>query len=64
MSSILFVVWITYYNQFKRNYLRNKGFFQCFAAFLKFRSGFQHFEKKDEIYSLFISEIKDCNRRD
>ena len=33
---------------------------QCFSAFLKSRSNFEHFEKKNDPHSLFISEITDC----
>ena len=40
-----------------------KTFSQVVAAFLKFTSIFQHFEKKDDLHSLCISEITDCKRR-
>ena len=47
-------------NKFKRHYLKNKNFCGFFIAFLKCAWNLEHFEKKDEYPSLFISEIMDC----
>ena len=38
----------------------HKWFSQFFAAFLKSRINFQHFEKKDNPHSFCISQITDC----
>ena len=38
----------------------HKWFSQFFAAFLKSRINFQHFEKKDNPHSFCISKITDC----
>ena len=38
---------------------KQKKFSQFFAAFLKFRLSFEHFEKKDDPYSFCLSEIMD-----
>ena len=42
---------------------KQKTFNHFFASLLKSRSYFQHFEKKDDLHSLCISEITDCKRR-
>ena len=52
-----------YTNQFKWNYLRNKKFFQFFAPFLKPKSNFKHFDKKDDRHSLCALQIMDCEKR-
>ena len=49
-------------NKFKRHYLKNKGLFGFFIAFLKCAWNLEHFEKNDEYRSLIISEIIDCER--
>ena len=49
-------------NKFNRHYLKNKGVFGFFIAFLKCACNLEHFEKKDEYPSLIISEIMDCER--
>ena len=46
-------------NKFKRHFLKNKTFCQCFIAFLKCAWYVEHFEKKDDYPSLIISEIMD-----
>ena len=38
-------------------------FLNSFAAFLKYTSNFEHFEKNDNPHSIFIFEIIDCERR-
>ena len=38
-------------------------FSQFFAAFLKFTSNFEHFEKQDDVHSLCIFQVTDCERR-
>ena len=42
---------------------KQKTFSQFSAAFLNFRSNFELFGKKDDLHSLIISEIMDCQRR-
>ena len=42
---------------------KQNTFNHFFASLLKSRSYFQHFEKKDDLHSLCISEITDCKRR-
>ena len=49
-------------NKFKRHYLKNKGLFVDFIAFLKCAWNLEHFEKKGEYPSLIIWEIMDCER--
>ena len=41
---------------------KQKKNFQFFIPFHKSSSNFKHFEKKDDRYSLCISEITDCQR--
>ena len=40
-----------------------KTFSQFFRAFSKSRLNFEHFQKKDEAHSLFISEATACEKR-
>ena len=40
-----------------------KTFSRLFAAFSKSRLNFEHFQKKDEAHSLFISEVTACEKR-
>ena len=40
-----------------------KTFSQFFPAFSKSRLNFEHFQKKDEAHSLFISEATACEKR-
>ena len=40
-----------------------KTFSQLFPAFSKSRLNFEHFQKKDEAHSLFISEATACEKR-
>ena len=40
-----------------------KTFCQFFIAFSKSRLNFEHFEKKDDAHSLFISEGTACEKR-
>ena len=40
-----------------------KTFSQLFSAFSKSRLNFEHFQKKDEAHSLFISEATACEKR-
>ena len=40
-----------------------KSFSQFFRAFSKSGLNFEHFEKKDDLHSLFISEAKACENR-
>ena len=42
---------------------KQKTFFLFFPAFLKSRSTFEHFQKKDDRHSSCISEITECKRR-
>ena len=42
---------------------KQETFSQFFVAFLKFRSSFETFGKKDYLHSLFTSEIKDYKGR-
>ena len=37
---------------------KQKLFYQCFSAFLKFKSNFEHFEKNMTIIAYVISEIR------
>ena len=39
------------------------SFSEFFAPFLKFALVFEHFQKKDDRHSLYISEITECKRR-
>ena len=41
-----------------------KTFPQFFLAFSKSRLNFEHFQKKDDAHSLFISEGTSCEKRD
>ena len=41
---------------------KQKLSWEFFSLFLKSRSIFEHFEKKDDPHSLCISEITDCKR--
>ena len=49
------------HNQLSR---KLKTFSQLFPAFSKSRLIFEHFQKKDEAHSLFISEATACEKRD
>ena len=40
-----------------------KTFSQLFPAFSKSRLNFEHFQKKDEAHSLFISQATACEKR-
>ena len=40
-----------------------KTFSRLFPAFSKSRLNFEHFQKKDEAHSLFISEVTACEKR-
>ena len=40
-----------------------KTFSQLFPAISKSRLNFEHFQKKDEAHSLFISEASACEKR-
>ena len=40
-----------------------KTFSQLFPGFSKSRLNFEHFQKKDEAHSLFISEATACEKR-
>ena len=40
-----------------------KAFSQFFPAFSKSRLNFEHFQKKDEAHSLFISQATACEKR-
>ena len=40
-----------------------KSFFQFFSAFSKSKGNFEHFRKKDDPHSLFISEATACEKR-
>ena len=42
--------------------LKLKAFCRSFVPFLDSASNFEHFEKKDDRHSCFISEITDCQR--
>ena len=37
-------------------------FLQFFLTFLKVKSNFEHFEKKEEAHRLCITKIRDCKR--
>ena len=37
-------------------------FSEVFTLFLKFKSIFEHFKKKDDPHSLYISKIAECER--
>ena len=64
MTSILFLTETISRNQFGSNYLKNeKLFLKTFLAFSKSTSNFEHFHKKDDLHSLFISEITHSERR-
>ena len=41
---------------------KQKTFPEFFSVFFKFKSNFEHFEKKDGHHSLCISKITDCKR--
>ena len=45
-SFCIFVVGGIYRNQVKSNYPRNKNFSDFFARFVKYKSNFEHFEKR------------------
>ena len=60
MKSILFLIETIQRYQFRCNYLRKKDVFpQFFAAFLKSRLNFKHFEKKDDPHLFCILEVTD-----
>ena len=40
-----------------------KTFSECFNVFSKSRLNFEYFQKKDDAYSLFISEATACEKR-
>ena len=40
-----------------------KTFSEFFPAFSKSRLNFEHFQKKDDAHSLFISEATTCEKR-
>ena len=40
-----------------------KTFSQFFSPFWKSRLNFEHFQKKDEVHNLFISEASACEKR-
>ena len=40
-----------------------KTFSEFFSGFSKSRLNFEHFQKKDEAHSLFISEATACEKR-
>ena len=42
--------------------LKQKSFSDCFVQLLESPSNFKHFEKKDDRYRYFLSEITDCQR--
>ena len=46
----------------KELYLKQIIFSNFFVSFLESTSNFKHFEKKNDLHSYFISEIKDCDR--
>ena len=46
----------------KELYLKQIIFSNFFVSFLECTSNFKHFEKKNDLHSYFISEIKDCDR--
>ena len=41
---------------------RQKSFSQSFFVFLKSRSNFNYFDKKDDLHNLCISDIKDWEK--
>ena len=43
---------------------KKKNFSEIFPSFLKYALNLEHFEKKDEYSSLFISKLIDSERRD
>ena len=43
---------------------KQKPFSEFFTTFLNFKSKFEHLEKKDDLHSLCIFEVKDCKKRD
>ena len=63
MTSIPAAIWRIYRNNFKRHYLKNKTLFLNFISFVKCAWNLEHFQKKDEYPSLFISEIIDAEKR-
>ena len=40
-----------------------KSVFEVFCAFFEFRLKLGHFEKDDDLHSLYITETTDCERR-
>ena len=42
---------------------KEKKFSMSSFVVLKFKSTFEHFDKKDDAQSLYVSEISDCERR-
>ena len=40
-----------------------KAFSELFPAFSKSRINFEHFQKRDEAHTLFISEATPCEKR-
>ena len=42
---------------------KQKLFWEFFSTFLKSSSTFEHFQKKDDPHSLYISEITDFKKR-
>ena len=42
---------------------KQKRFSEFFTAFLNFKSKFEHFEKKDDLHSSCIFEVRDCKKR-
>ena len=57
MASILLIIGKLYRDKFKYNYLRKKYLLWIFAPFLISTSTFEHFDKKYEPDSLYISRI-------
>ena len=43
---------------------KQKRFSEFFTTFLNFKSKFEHLEKKDDLHSLCIFEVRDCKKRD
>ena len=65
MTSIPFVIETIYSSHFRCNCLRNKKFFLNFFFFSFWKStlNFEHFPKKEQTHSWFISEIKNAQKR-
>ena len=63
MTSIPFLIGRNSCNQFKSKCLKFKKFLQTFNVLLKLTYNFEHFNKKDDLHTLSVSQIVVSERR-